>query len=137
MRLHSLLAATVCALGLAAAGCNQSSPGGHTENKNDSFTIKAPAMATNVKQGDRQTVTLTLDRGKDFKQNVTLAADQPKGLKVELGNKTVNNSDKAEVSLTIEADKEAPLGDQVIKITGKPESGKDTFVDVKVKVDPK
>lgn len=135
MRPSSLLVAA-CALGLAA-GCNRGSPGGHADAAGESFTLQAPAATTAVKQGDRRTVTLTLDRSRDFRQNVLLAADPPAGLTVELGNKTVNHGDTAEVSLTIAAAADAPVGEQVVRVTGKPDAGKVAVVDVKVRVDPK
>ena len=43
-------------------------------------------------------------------------------------------SEPAEFSIAVEAEKTAPLGDQVIKVTGTPESGTAASVDVKVKV---
>ncbi|QEL20848.1 COG1470 family protein [Limnoglobus roseus] len=136
-----LLPTTAIAFGLlVATGCNQSSPGGHAETKSttksgDTFTLKAPTLATTIKQGDKQTITLTVDRGSDFKQNVKLSTGAPKGLKVDFANTTVNSSDKADVSVSITADKDAPVGDHTIKVVGKPDSGTDTSVDVKVKVE--
>jgi uncharacterized membrane protein len=137
MRLLKLIpTGLVAAAVLVSAGCNNSSTGGHT-GTNDSFKLKAPAMATTLKQGDRETVTVTLDRGSNFKQNVKLDATAPSGLKVDLANKTVNSSDKADVAVTVEADKTAPVGEHVVKITGTPETGAATTVDFKVKVEAK
>lgn len=137
MRLRNIVPTGVVAAALLiATGCNNSSPGGNTAT-NDSFKLKAPTMATTLKQGDRETVTLTLDRGAEFKQNVKLDAQAPKGLKVDLANTTVNSKDKADVAVTVEADKTAALGDHVVKITGTPETGVATSVDIKVKVEEK
>lgn len=134
-----LLTAAVLAVAFAGGCGNTSNTGGNpaSPNKADKFTIKAPMTATTIKQGDRQTVTLTLDRGSDFKEAVSLAAEAPKGLKAELASKTVQPGEPADVTLTIEADKEAALADHVIKVTGTPKTGNATSVDVKVKVDQK
>jgi uncharacterized membrane protein len=137
MRLLKLIpTGLVAAAVLVSAGCNNSSTGGNA-GTSDSFKLKAPAMATNLKQGDRETVTVTLDRGTDFKQNVKLEATAPKGLKVDLANSTVNKADKADVAVTVEADKTAPIGEHVVKITGTPETGAATSVDFKIKVEEK
>lgn len=133
MRFQRLLPTGLVAVALMVAGCNNSPTGGHAAT-DDSFKLKAPAMSTVLKQGDRETVTVTLDRGAAFKQNVKMEAQGTKGLKVSLANTRVNNDDKAEVAVTVEADAAAPLGDHVVKIIGTPDTGAATSVDFKVKV---
>lgn len=138
MRVGLLTAAVLAAA--FAAGCGNTSPTGgnpSTPTKADKFTVKAPMMATAIKQGDRQTVTLTLDRGSDFKEAVSLAAEAPKGLKADLSSKTVQPGEPADVTLTIEAEKDAAIADHVVKVTATPKTGNATSVDVKVKVEQK
>lgn len=129
-------AAVLTAVAFAPVACNTSSQGGNAGTK-DSFTVSGPTMATTIKQGDRETVKISLSRGSDFKKDVKLDATAPSGLKVDLGKKTVAASDPAEVTMTIEVDKGATLGDHVIKVTATPDSGAATHVDVKVKVEGK
>lgn len=133
MRMQHLLSTGLVAVALMAAGCNNSPTGGHAAT-DDSFKVKAPALPTVLKQGDRETVTVTLDRGPDFKQNVKMEAQSSKGLKVSLANTTINNKDKADVAVTVEADSAAPIGDHVVKIIATPDTGVATSVDFKVKV---
>ncbi len=83
MNSRTLIALLIGGLAIAAASCNQSSQGG-SAGTHDSFTLKAPAMPTEIKQGDRQTIKLTLSRGSDFKKNVNINATEPTGLKVSV-----------------------------------------------------
>ena len=131
MRILSLAAAL--ALGLGSAGCNNSPQGGNPGTA-DNFKASAPTMATSLKQGEKETVTMNVTRGTDFKKTVDLKADAPTGLKAVLVTKKVAPSDPATVSMTVEADKACPLGDHIVKITATPESGVATSVDVKVTV---
>lgn len=121
---------------LALAGgvaCNKSSEGGMS-GTNNSFKMSAPTLPVMLKQGDKQTVTLTLDRGSGFQQTVKLDAQPPKGLKVEFDKSTIKASDAKEVSMSITADKDTALGDHVIKVTAKPDTGAETTLDVNVKI---
>jgi uncharacterized membrane protein len=125
--------ATALALGLGSAGCNNSPQGGNP-GTSDSFKVTAPTMTTSLKQGEKETVTMNVTRGTDFKKNVDLKADAPKGLKAVLVSSKVAPSDPATISMTIEADKTCPLGDHIVKVTATPDSGAATTVDVKVTV---
>lgn len=118
-----------------SAGCSNTGSTGGTPGTKDSFTLKGPAMSTTLKQGERQQVKLTLDRGSDFKKAVKLTADAPKGLKVDLSTHSVAPADAADVAMTVEADKDAPLGEHKIHVTATPESGNPSAIDVTVKVD--
>ena len=120
-----------------AIGCNTGSTGGVPGTK-DSFTLKGPVTSTVLKQGDRQTVKLTLDRGSEFKRSVKLDAVPPKGLKTELSAKTVDAADKAEAMLTIEAEKDCTVGEHKVHVTATPDGGgNSSAIDVTVKVEEK
>lgn len=118
---------------IVSVGCNNSPQGGNP-GTSDSFKVSAPTMATTIKQGEKETVTLTIQRGSEFKKPVEVKADAPQGLNVVMKSSRVNPDDPASVSFTVEADKAAPLGDHIIKITATPTSGTATSVDVKVSV---
>ncbi|MFO0842667.1 MAG: NEW3 domain-containing protein [Gemmataceae bacterium] len=139
--LRTLTAAALVAVA-GLVGCNTSEPGGKTSDKTPSkatFNISGPSAATapTIKQGDRQTVKLTLNRGNDFKEDVSLSVDAPTGLSVDLDPKKVKASDAKEVTATITAAKDAAVGDHTVKVTAKPETGNSTSVDFKVKVEGK
>jgi uncharacterized membrane protein len=118
---------------VAAGGCNTSERGGGA-TANTSFKIAAPATKTTLKQGESDVVKLTLDRGKDFKSDVQLKVTAPKGLNVTMATAQVKASDGKEVSVTITADKDAPIGEHVVTVTGTPEKGSPATVDFKVEV---
>ena len=134
MSKNSFILAVSAILALAGGvACNKSSEGGMS-GTNNSFKISAPTLPVMLKQGDKQTVTLTLDRGSGFQQTVKLDAQPPKGLKVEFDKSTIKASDAKEVSMSITADKDTALGDHVIKVTAKPDTGAETTLDVNVKI---
>src|SRR4051794_30219282 len=112
-----LFATGTVIIGLAAlAGCNSSPPGGNTTrssathaaggtttttttetgtgNKHETFTISAPTLATHLKQGETETVKVSVKRGSAFHEDVTLKFEAPKGLKVDPETLTVKASDK-------------------------------------------
>lgn len=132
-------------LGLALAvaafvGCNNSERGGQTSENtraSETFKVKAPATATTIKQGDKQTVKLSLDRGKDFKRSVTLKSENPTGISVDLDPRTVKASDGDTVTASVSVAKDAPVGEHNVRVTATPEKGNSAEVDFKVKVEKK
>jgi uncharacterized membrane protein len=129
-----LTAVVAAALGLGGIGCNQSPQGGAVGTSN-TFRVTAPTMATTIKQGDKQTITLSVDRNSDFKQSVKLSAEAPKGLKADLSKTTVAAGDPKDVSMQVSVDKDAAVGDHHIKVTATPDTGAATTVDVKITVE--
>lgn len=120
---------------LALAGCNHSPEGG-TPGTSSSFSISAPTMSTTIKQDNKESVKLTLNRGSDFKKSVTLGVTAPEKIKADLSKSTVSPSDASDVMLNVSVAKDAPLGDQTIRVTGTPEGGgAATTVEVKIKVE--
>ena len=136
------IACVVTALALGAlVGCNQSPPGGSPRSaggqSSTSFKLKAPELATTVKQGDTQEIKLTVDRGKDFKEDVKLkitVAEDAIGITVDPADPVVKAGDKENLTLKVHAAKDAAIGDHILRITGVPETGLATPVDVKVTV---
>ena len=123
------LLASVVAVALAlAVGCDNKSPqGGPGANppkaSADTFTIHAPGTATDLKQGDKQEVKLSVDRGKDFKEDVTLKFEAPKGITVEPESKAVPAGEK-EVAVKVSAGPDATEGKHTVNVTATPKSGK-------------
>lgn len=149
------------------AGCNKSEPGGPgatgragtphagapdsgrvirgagdhdntaTPNKNDTFTIHAPATSTTIKQGESNTVKIKVDRGSAFKQDVRLSFEAPQGITIEPSTATVKASEDETHTFTLKAAPNAPLGEESVKVIGTPQTGKATDVTFKVKVEKK
>jgi uncharacterized membrane protein len=132
---------------VAFTGCNQSETGGpgarRPDNKspitgapkNETFTISAPSTETSVKQGEEKEVDVTINRSKDFKQDVTLTFKGDKGVTVTPESATVKASDKdTKVKVRVAAEKDAPIGEATVRVTAKPETGDSTSAEFKVKV---
>jgi uncharacterized membrane protein len=120
--------------GLMVVGCNKSPEGG-TPGTSATFKISAPTIPTSIKQGDKETLKFSLDRGKDFKHDVKLSVKHPDKIKAELNKTEIKASEGTDFNVTVDVAKDAPLGDAVITVTGTPEGGgTPTSVDVKVHV---
>jgi len=139
-----LTAAAVVALALAPVGCGNKSPEGGTPGTKDSFTISAPSgtgssmTAPTIKQDTRQTIELTVKANSEFGgKKVTLKTEAPKGLHATVKPETVDLAagHEAKVQLEVHADKDAPVGEATIKVSGTPEKGNPTTDNVKVKVE--
>src|SRR5207245_9187312 len=103
--------------------------------KNETFRIAAPATETSLKQGEEKEVDVTIDRSKDFKQDVTLTFKTDKGVTVTPSSATVKASDKdTKVKVKVAAEKDAPIGEATVQVTAKPETGDSTSAEFKVKV---
>jgi hypothetical protein len=118
---------------LVSVGCNKSPEGG-TPGTSSSFTITAPTIPSAIKQGEREIVKLSLDRKSDFKKDVKLSVTAPENVKAELNKDLIKASEPSDFTVTISVDKGAALGDQIVKVTGTPDGGSPTSVDVKVKI---
>jgi len=112
------------------------SPKGGSALKGEGFKIAVPTFDTKVKQGEIQNVTISLERGDSFKQDVTLEIKLSKGegITFDPAKVLVKASDKPDVQLTITAPKDAALGENIVSVTGTPTTGEPTSVEFNVKV---
>ncbi|HZZ72761.1 MAG TPA: hypothetical protein VFE24_10945 [Pirellulales bacterium] len=140
----SIASLLVCGL-VALVGCNnKSAPGGpnaNPENKpmvgtaENSFTISAPNESLN--QGDSKSATISISRGKNFDQDVSLSFMQlPTGVTVSPATAMLSKADK-EVKVNIDAAADAAVGDFTAQVMAHPQTGADTKVDMKIKVSKK
>lgn len=130
--------ALLMTLALAAVcGCEwlrQTSPRGGSLFKDERFRISVPVFDTTVKQGEVQTVSVSLERGKNFKQDVTLQVSAAKGIGVAPADLLVKASDRPDVQLRIDAAKDAAIGEYRVQVKGTPKTGEPTSVQFIVKV---
>ena len=125
--------AIVMALSLMVTlGC-QSSRGGGMSGGED-FRIGTPTFDTKIKQGDTESVTISLNRGKHFKRDVTLEIRASKGISVEPTHAVVRGNEAPDVSLRISAPRDTSLGEYKVFVKGIPESGEPTSTEITVKV---
>lgn len=119
---------------VAFVGCtNRSNPGGGAE-RSRTFTIDGPGTTTSIKQGETQTVNLKVNRGSEFRQGVKLKANAPTGIDVVLSDSTVQPTDKNDVNIKVAVGANASPGEHIIQVTGTPDQGNVTTLDLKVNV---
>jgi uncharacterized membrane protein len=123
----TLVLATVC-------GCQSSSSRGGGAFKDEGFTIAVPTFRTEIKQGQTQNVTVLLERGKYFKQDVKLQIEATEGISVEPTKVLVKAGDKPDVQLQISAGKDAAIGEYRVLVKGTPKAGESTSTEFNVKV---
>jgi uncharacterized membrane protein len=117
-----------------AVGCNRSPEGG-TPQTDASFKISLPAVTKDIKQGTAETYDASISRGSAFKKDVKLTVEAPKQLDVKLTKQEIKASDPdTKFSITVNAAKDAPIGEHTIKIVGTPSEGSPTSGEFKVKV---
>jgi uncharacterized membrane protein len=112
-------------------GCNKSPEGGvtgHTtapSGAHGTFKVSLPGPASqDMKQGDTRTFEAKIDRSSDFQKDVTLKVEAPAKVEAKLDKDTVKASDSdTKFHITVTVAKDAPIGDQVIKVTGTPPTG--------------
>ena len=127
---------TFCLVGCTLLGlvaCTKSEPGGGPDRASK-FTIEGPVMATSIPQGATENVALKINRGKEFAQTVKVKADAPSGIEVAVHESPVKASEKGDVNLKVAVAKNASPGEHVIHVTGTPDTGAATSLDIKVKV---
>jgi uncharacterized membrane protein len=101
----------------ATAGETKSRIVGSADN---TFTLDTPSLGTDIKQGETKTIDIGISRGKNFAQDVKLdLAGAPHGLGVKPAT-TDFKSSETKVAVTIEAAKDAALGEHMITVTGTP-----------------
>ena len=116
----------------AVFGCM--SPKGGGMSGDEGFKIQVPMFTTDIKQGDRQTITVSLHRGDLFKQDVKLEITSSPGITVTPTSALVKASDKGDVQLQIAVPKTAALSEYGVYVKGTPQTGQPTSIEFKVKV---
>ena len=118
----------------AVLGCESTSPRGGGMAQDEGFKIVVPSSTTEIKQGEVQTVVVSLQRGEFFKRDVTLVIKPSKGISVDPTNALIKASAKPDAQLRITAAKNAALGEYRVYVKGTPETGEPTSVEFTVKV---
>lgn len=125
---HGLLAVAMTAL----IGCNQGTSGGPGANEppsknplagqaDDTFSMSIPGMS--LHQGEAKSVVVSISRGKNFSEDVTLALNGlPKGVTADPTQPIINHG-QTDVTISLVAANDAALGDFGVKVTGKPSKG--------------
>ena len=107
-------------------GCYSSSEKGGSVLKGEGFKISVPTFDVEMKQGEIQSVTISLERGESFKQDVKFIIKTTKGITVEPTDVMVKASDTPDVQLRITVPKDAALGVYSVSVIGTPKTGEPT-----------
>ena len=119
---------------IAVVGCNKSPEGG-TPGTDSTFKISAPTIPEGIKQGNKETVKLSLDRSQNFKKDVKLSVKGPDQLNAKLNKDVIKASEPTDFNITFDVAKDAPLGNHEVTVTGTPDGGgSPTSVNFTVKV---
>jgi hypothetical protein len=133
---------------VAFTGCDRGTRGGpgatdSTAKKpvygqaDDTFNLIVPHLSTTLKQGETKAVSISIARGKNFDEDVTLRfADVPKGVTLNPASPVIKHGD-TEAKLTLKAADDAALGDFTVKVTGHPTKGAAALNEFKITVDQK
>lgn len=105
-------------------------------DKAQTFKLAVPATETDLKQGEREDVTISIDRGDNFTQEVKLQFKPPAGIKITPADARIKSGEK-QVAVTVEAAADAKPGETNIEVIAVPESGKSVTMQMKVEVDEK
>jgi hypothetical protein len=130
---------------IALAGCNKGTEGGPgartSSNKSgigqaeDTFSLSLPTLSTRLKQGETKVVAISIKRGKNFDQDVTLKfAGVPQGVTLDPASPVIKHGD-TETKLTAKAADDAAVGDFTVTVTGHPAKGADASNDLKLTVE--
>jgi len=93
-----------------------------TNGAREDFTIKVPTGYTNVTQGEKQSVTVTINRNGKFEDEVNLKFDAPEGIKVEPATAKVAKGAN-DTQVTVHANPDAKLGTSDVTVTGTTPAG--------------
>jgi hypothetical protein len=95
---------------------------GNLENGDDTFTLTLPGTETEITAGGEETVTIDVNRGDEFHQEVSISLDVPEGLSVDPASPQAS-AETDEVSIVVKAAPDAAPGRHTINVTGKPTAG--------------
>jgi len=120
---------------VAFTGCKKSDEGGRAGT--DTFKVVVPALGTTVKQGELQTIKVSIERGEGFTQPVKLEFKSATGVTIDPDSTTVKPGDKGDVQLKISAAKDAPIGESKVLVKGTPDKGDPATTEFTVTVSAK
>jgi len=103
---------------------------------NDTFAVDVP-KSVSVTQGRQERTSVSINRGRTFEQAVTVSfKSDSSDIRVTPERKEIPRGEK-KMDVTVEAGDNATVGDHVIEVTGRPETGDATSVRMTVTVKKK
>ena len=123
----------------AVSGCKdkpRGGPEGGSVASGESFKIDVPNFDTKIKQGEVQNVTISLERGDSFRQDVTLEIKlvNGNGVTFDPAKILVKAGDKPDVQIQVSAAQDAAISEYRVSVVGTPKTGESASTQFNVKV---
>ena len=132
--MKKLFAAVVCgAFALAPIACNKSPEGGNP-GTDDSFKLAGGTIPNAIKQGDSESLKVSVERGNSFHKSVRLEAKAPEKIHVSVDRNLVKDGESPDVNVKIHPAEDAAPGDYTVTVTGTTDNGSPTNLELTVKV---
>jgi len=116
------------------SGCQSSSLRGGGMTEDVGFKILVPTGDTDVKQGEVRNITISLQRGENFKRGVKLEIKASEGISVYPTETFIKGSDTPDIQLRIASTRDTALGAYLVSVKGIPKTGEPTSIAFTVKV---
>jgi hypothetical protein len=101
------------------------------------FKLNAPTFGEGLKQGEQKKDTISISRGKNFDEDVTLKFENvPPGVTIDPASPTIKKSD-TKTEITIKAADDAAVGKHTINVVGHPSKGPNAATEFTVNVHKK
>lgn len=101
------------------------------------FSLDVPDLPTTLQQGETETIEISLSRGTDFDQDVTIElSGMPQGVTANPQRAMIKHGER-EASIKIQAADDAALGDFTVNVIGHPATGPDAKSEFKLNITEK
>ena len=141
--MKSFFAAILFGVLVTLMGCGQGTSGGPGASSppskkpmlgqtEDTFSLAMPS--TKLNQGETKTVSVGINRGKNFNEDVSLKLGAlPKGVTLDPASALIKHGD-TDAKFALKAAGDAALGDFTVTVTGHPTKGADAMAELKISV---
>ena len=142
MRVFTIAAGTLIAAAILG-GCSKQSPKGgpgatgqpqgRTVDNAHVFQLSVPGQAIDIEQGQAQEVAISISRGSEFDQDVSLSFGGANGVIVTPANPVIAAGEN-QTKVEVQVDPNAPVGTANVEVTGTPQTGQPVSVSMRVDV---
>ena len=123
----------LAAFALAPLACNKSPEGG-TPGTDDSFKLSGGTLPNAIKQGDTESVKVSVDRSKNFHKSIRLEAKSPDKIHATIDRNLVKDGESSDVNVKIHPADDAAPGDYKVMVNATTDNGSPTSLELTVKV---
>ncbi|MBW3599638.1 MAG: hypothetical protein KY475_20495 [Planctomycetes bacterium] len=117
-------------------GALTTTPEGEPAEPEATFTLAVPTGARNIEQGESETLTIGVDRGEEFQDEVAVTFQPPEGITIDPEQATIVAGED-EVDITVTVDPTVQPGELWIEVTGEAPAGPPTTGKIAIEVTEK